>query len=1485
MIMKILKPVAKLLMGALLLAIPSGTFAQKPNVRGVYRYNGPTAPLSVRPFVKKVPSTAPSARRVQLSNADGREIYGIVVAQLDDSLDNFSQTQQWGWYKFNATNPISIKNVFYNTDFSNFAGGAVYDGHLHITNYYAPYSGYGYINLYDFDLSNPGEEPAWQSIYGNMTLMANDLAYRKSDGKVYGYFWDGSQDTDSPTYTFGTLDYSSGELTTINANNDNLYYIALSFDNDDKLWGLDASGNLWNIDPTTGNVIGGAHVLPFEKQRAQFFQSMTCDARTGLLYYAGIDVDHNTELFQINTKTFTIQKVADIPNKYEVVCLYIPDVLTADDAPAGISDLKINFEAGALSGTADFTLPAKSFDGENLSGNVEYRVIADGDTIASGSGAAGSKVSAPISFDASGFKTFSVVPVQNGKYGPESEKTKMWVGPDVPMAPESVTLTNDGKNIRLSWTPVTKGVNGGYVDSAAVAYDIMLLPDSIEEVGITDTVYTTTLPDSPLKDYHYAVRAVYKDQESAATNSNHIQAGDAYTVPYTESFDSDDDFNLFTVLDFGGSGSWASSWYNVRIFHFSGHSDDWLITPPIKLNTGTQYQVECTTSPGYTSNPDSLQILLGTNVNDTSSFREIVPGVKVDKSSQKIGGTFSVSANGEYRVAFRSLGDDNSYGIILDDIKVTEKTALSAPDSVTNLKATAAGNGQLKATIEFKAPSKDIEGGTLSALDSIVVYRGETEVQKLTDVKPGSAYSVVDNNPSNGLNTYTVKAYNTSEGTSASVTVYVGVDVPKAPVNVRAVDNNNGTATLTWDAPSNEGANGQYVAPQALTYTVYDPSGNAVAENLTDKTFGFSLPQTGQQAVTYYMVSAKNVAGEGNAARSNAVYSGAPDQLPISDSFAGGNYHYMHWGSEDSQAYNYFGTFGGAVADNDWGSICWTAYDEGEEGWFRTGKVSLAGNAHPAVFFQYMRLPGKDIELDVYADCATKKNIQIFRQDFKELTDSGWQKVAAYLPQEAIDAPYVIINFHVKAMETKQTVSLDDITIRDVADNDLATSITAPSGAVKNKPINVSVKVSNRGRNLANAFTVSLVADGKTVATQQGGSLVPNTDSTYTFTFTPNKDTKAKTLIYAQAQFDNLTDGEPADNQSSVDTLNVEEPQFPAVDSLSANANADGSIRLTWKAPENLNNVVSEDFENVTPWTTDNFNGFTTFVGDKRPTNQWTLITFPHMGEVFAWILMNGNDITLDESQVGWGMGHNSLQAVHSVSNVHDYQSMDANCDYWLISPELSGKAQTIKFWARSEGNRGENYSVYASTENADTASLLKNRVFDEMFASLDWTEYSYDLPEGTKYFGIRYWSNLTGLAIDDVTYEGVPLQLTGYKVYCDSDVVAELPATQTSWTDAQNNYGDHVYSVTAVYSIGESSAREVALPTAIFQIGRTLNTVRAIDGAIEINAAQPVNASIYSVGGASVFNGTVNGVRTVSVPRGQYIVRLGKKSVNLVVK
>ena len=1430
-------------------------------------------------------------KKTQLKTSDGREIYGIVIAELDSNSTQFEEEQQWQWAKFNAKSPLTVNTVFKNTAFANYAGSAVFNNHLHVTNYYAPYEGYGYVTLYDFDLANPDAEPGYQSMYGNLNVMACDLAYRKSNGKVYGFFWDGSKatsDEDTTQYIFGTLDYKNATFNTINAKNDNIYYIALTFDSQDRLWGLDANGNLWNINTETGNVVGGAHVLNFPTQPAQFFQSMTCDERTGCLYYAGIDVNHKSALYKIDLTDYSVAKVSDIPNDYEIVGLYIPDVTTNDNAPAGISDLTLQFANGACDGKAVFTLPSETFAGQPIKGNVDYAVLADSDTIATGSGAAGSRVEAAISVT-NGWHKFSVVTASNHLQSPESEQQKLWVGTDTPVKPAFAEVQLNGNKASLTWASVKQGVNGGYVNPAEVTYTVTRYPDSSAVAShLTDTTYTSVLPDGVLTNYRFAVQAEFKGKVSDTTRTATVQYGDAFSVPYSEDFSDDSHFDLFTVIDRGGQGTWVNSYHKTRIFHFSGQSDDWLITPPIKMQAGVEYEVQCSASPGYTSNPDSLQILIGSDVNP-DHFKPVTNGVRVNQDNQNVSGTYSVEADGNYRLAFRSLGNENSYGIILDDIKVTAKTMMTAPDSVANLKAVAADSARLGATLSFTAPVNDLSGNKLKNISDIKVYRDSTLISTLK-AEPGQQLTVADDEPHNGYNTWRVIVSNGNNSPVASTTAYVGMDIPDVPQQVKLTDNFDGTATLTWDAPSTRGARGFYVDARQLTYTIYNANGTTVDSLLTTQAHKFVVPQNGDQTVNYYLVAARSVAGTGNAARSNVVYGGTADELPISDSFSGGNFNYKHWGSENSANYNYFSTMSDYTADNDWGAMTWTAYQKGEQAWLRTGKLHVTDDKDDrrvGVYFQYYAEPGKDLTLDVYADLATRDTAMLYHTDYKKLEGAdGWRKVVVYLPQKAFQAPYCLINFKFTANETGVPGVLDDINIRKVNRYDLTPALTAPASLVLHTPSDYQVTVENRGYATMNSadYKVSLQTARGEAASTQGVTLEPNTMHTFKLPFTAQLADGNTVSLFAQVDVNSDLPEWDDDNCTPEVNYDVHEPQLPTVANLKLNEPNAGAVTLQWQAPASLTYTRTEDFENVLPWQTDSVNGFTTFDGDKLPTNSWTLMTYPHMGEPFAWILMNGNQIKLDKSQAGFGMGHNSAQAMHAVSNVHDYLSFDANSDDWLISPELSGKAQTISFWANSEGPNPEDFAVYTSTSLPDTASLNNNRLAFVKFTPCAWTQYSYELPEGTKYFAIVFTSNLTGLAIDDITYQGKALTLNGYNIYRDGKQVATVPAATTTWTD-NGVVGDHVYMVSAVYTEGESSTQKVSTALAVFSINGEQNRVTAGNASLDFYCTASQQVAVYTVSGQLMFSGVVKGNQHVALPAGEYIVKMGKRSVNMLVR
>ena len=79
--------------------------------------------------------------------------------------------------------------------------------------------------------------------------------------------------------------------------------------------------------------------------------------------------------------------------------------------------------------------------------------------------------------------------------------------------------------------------------------------------------------------------------------------------------------------------------------------------------------------------------------------------------------------------------------------------------------------------------------------------------------------------------------------------------------------------------------------------------------------------------------------------------------------------------------------------------------------------------------------------------------------------------------------------------------------------------------------------------------------------------------------------------------------------------------------------------------------------------------------------------------------------------------------------------------DDWLISPRLTGKPQTISFFARSATDLYglEQMEVLYSTSGTSPADFTLIEAHSAVPAT--WTKYSYALPEGTLYFAIRYKS------------------------------------------------------------------------------------------------------------------------------------------------
>ena len=169
------------------------------------------------------------------------------------------------------------------------------------------------------------------------------------------------------------------------------------------------------------------------------------------------------------------------------------------------------------------------------------------------------------------------------------------------------------------------------------------------------------------------------------------------------------------------------------------------------------------------------------------------------------------------------------------------------------------------------------------------------------------------------------------------------------------------------------------------------------------------------------------------------------------------------------------------------------------------------------------------------------------------------------------------------------------------------------------------------------------------------------------------------------------------------------------------------------------------------------------------------------------------------------------------LASFYNYSGQGAETEYydsndWLISPSLSGAAQTISFWVNNvkAGNTDnvEQFELLYSTAGNDTTAFVK---LGDTYtvAGGTWQQISVELPEGATHFAIRHCTSAKTsfvFMIDDVQYEAGSGLLTGYNLYRDEQLVATVDANQTTWVDQNVPDGTHLYAVTARYAEGESA-------------------------------------------------------------------------------
>lgn len=1382
----------------------------------------------------------------------------------------------FGIYSFATTDAgITYGDVAISDNFYATGGAYVKDGIYSFVNQYT-YNGELYVTFYQYDMTT------WQKITEEEYTedeASVTLAYSPTEEQVYGIFWS----EDDEAYVFDCIDFE--DMNGYRYNQGSALpckIMALACNNDGYMYGIGIDGNLYELDVDTGEAeeIGELGVTPDNYTQSAYF-----DPKTGILYWAAMLDDGTSGLYEVDTETGEATLVAEFEDGEEIAGMFIAPPAAEDGAPAVVTNVTTHFAEGATTGTVKFTAPSLTFDGEELTGTLNYSIKVNDNSPVTGDVEAGEDAEVEVTLD--GGENTLTITVSNEVGKSPAFTTSLWGGADAPVAPANIKLTiDDTRKATLTWDAPAAGQHDGYVNAADLKYNVTRYPDKLLVAeGLTATAFSETLPASELTAYYYEVVAVNGTQTGKAGKSNSAVCGDGLHTPWTNDFTMPADFSLFTVIDANNDNcSWEYAYGKVRYYADENNdADDWLVSPAVHLQADREYKVGFTFYAHDDAKTEKIAIAFGQG-SDPTQYDELLEPTEFNNTDDiDYAQTLSVSEAGDYRLAIHALSDAAQSFITVDDMFIVEGAVFAAPAAVSNLKVTPAALGALSATISFTAPTKTYKTNqTLTAITAIKVFRNGELVKEFTDCTPAANYSFTDEGMANGANTYRVVAYSEAgAGNEAVKAAWIGIDEPLEPQNIRLVDNGN-DVTISWTAPGNEGIHGGYVIPENLKYNVYNAEGDLLIENLSALSYtDRKVKLTGTQKLLYYYVSATSEGGEGYYDVSSRMVAGDAYKLPFSCSFANGGMDNRLWWLEGNGRGSWVITYLDAQ-DGDGGSAFFAPDKAGDIGYLNSGRISLADTQNPGLIFYYKALPGKNVKLDVYAQEVTNDDQLLRTIDYTTLDgEEGWRR--EYIDLSSMkDARYILIKFRATCGDATTEVAIDNIQVRDILTHDLTVEMRQPAVLRLGSVNTIPVTVSNQGATVAGDYTVSLLANGAQVATAQPVQLGVGQSHTFQLEYTPEVSIDADVQLKATVAY--ADDENEANNTTGEVTVRIQKPDYPTVSGLTAE-NDHLAVELSWEAPVLPDPMVTDDFESYTPWIMDGIGSWTIYDGDNAPTLQFSDIWLPNAGKEMAFEVFNDTYDEIDAAKTRkFLLAHGGHQYLCTFNPSPSYQTA---ANDWLISPELSGEAQTITFFAKSvAANYRDDFEVLYSTTDNSPSSFKSLESFSQVLGGLQWTEYNIQLPAGAKYFAIRDFSHdCLGLMIDDVTYRKASLVVDSYNIYRDGELVGNTK--DTHFSDLTSEAGTHVYQVSVVYTVGESLlSQEASVATLITNNHSPLTTITSQPGAIVIRGAQGKQISVYTLDGRRIdVQRSTSNVQRIRVSAGVYAVKVDNQTVTLTVK
>lgn len=600
---------------------------------------------------------------------------------------------------------------------------------------------------------------------------ASSMTCNEVTGDIYGcFFGSAPYKGDGAPYILGVLDTATGNFRGIADLGRRLYVVAS--DENGRLFAIDGEGTLLEVNKYYGTLtpIGSTGVTPMSGMQ----QDGCVNPSDGMLYWAAYTADGKSSLYKVDLGSGNATKVYDMDGSQRYTGMYVPTEYDVQ-SPVAIADLKAQNKGTDSDIHISFTMPARRINGNDLGASVRnytYTVMVDGTTIAADVTAApGEAVDLVYPSDAGLHEVVAGVRYEAlGDYrkSPKAAST-VYVGMDLPDVVTGLQADVAGKRVALSWKAPESGKNGGVIDPALLAYDVVRLPEGIK---VASAIKTTSFEDyvntDHLENHSYRVTLIYDGEERGSVETAVLVVGPQSALPYSQDFESMTSLSDIGWADNDGKWTRMEETDGETVNHYlnlpSNTRNSYLFSSPLPLKAGHTYNMKFDLKVRYVYGTK-----LSVGISDVQQHGHVVSVLANDKSfvsphedfvfqyeTQEF--IFTAEADGTYFATIYTNGGGGNAGTLnIDNFRIDDLSGAASPMPVENMRLSRDAASPRDVTVAFRLPSVMSDGSAISSIDKVEIARnGKTIAELDENLVPGTEMKYEDIHSPGGSNRYSV---------------------------------------------------------------------------------------------------------------------------------------------------------------------------------------------------------------------------------------------------------------------------------------------------------------------------------------------------------------------------------------------------------------------------------------------------------------------------------------------------------------------------------------------------------------------------------------------------------------------------------------------------------------------------------------------------------------------------------------------------------